>query len=613
MSDNTNKPGDHVNDGPQRRVDKVSEQLSKGTPEVSHNSLRAAQKANLNRTDTVSPDGKSRFGLTDDSKPTVKQSAAQEKAYRDAGLGDPHKPLGKSSREPHIDGKVIASKETVSKAGVATEASQHKLEAEPVKPGQPNLDRAKEAARNVLQTVAIGGLYEGGSLLKGIKDKTAPEPSAEKTRFAPAGTPLEIRGHSYPLNELTAQNADKVSDARDKPKDNPMAGVPTVVGKDGVRRLEGHFQPEQSDEAKLIEAVGKVIEPVTQAVSRFNAESTKALHHIVEQGREAVGLSHPHVSKPVHAATGDGSTLPKPIQNPGDAMHLGIGATTGFTKAINEMMPGLTPKGVIGGAAQAVKQAGALVQAHNEHEAKFHKNPIGTVLHDAATAGKMYDGAVDWANKRSQTESFAQRGQDIGKASPDIMMLNEIVFIARSGRLITPRDATNLQLETKTPEALEKLGIKRVTSDQVKPEDMVNPIDRSAPPKEKVRQLEQLSKANEPLVKDFAKHIDEKFGTKSESNLKDPKDILLKSVRADIREKQPWFDVEHVRDALRFKTEVEDLRSLPAIAKKLKESNFQIIKVDVDQLLNPKGRGWRMAAFDLRAPNGLSSAGKRNE
>lgn len=107
MTDNANKPGDQISDGPQRRTEKASETLSKDTPEVNAGNLRAAHKANPNRTDTVSPDGKSRFSLTDDRKATEKQArASQEKAYRDAGLGDPHKPIGKPN-ESGIDPQKI--------------------------------------------------------------------------------------------------------------------------------------------------------------------------------------------------------------------------------------------------------------------------------------------------------------------------------------------------------------------------------------------------------------------------------------------------------------------------------------------------------------------------
>lgn len=99
MTDNANKPGDQGSNNAQHRHEKVSQKLSTDTPEVNNNNLRAAQKANPNRTDTVSPDGKSRFSVTDDGKPTEKLAlAAQEKAFREAGLGDPHIPIGKPSQ-----------------------------------------------------------------------------------------------------------------------------------------------------------------------------------------------------------------------------------------------------------------------------------------------------------------------------------------------------------------------------------------------------------------------------------------------------------------------------------------------------------------------------------
>ncbi|MBX9720146.1 MAG: hypothetical protein K2X81_02025 [Candidatus Obscuribacterales bacterium] len=82
MTDNADKPGDHRNDEAQHRPDKGTERLSKAAPEVNADNLRAAQKANPNRTETVSPDGKSRFSLTDNEKSQKKQSReAQEKAY----------------------------------------------------------------------------------------------------------------------------------------------------------------------------------------------------------------------------------------------------------------------------------------------------------------------------------------------------------------------------------------------------------------------------------------------------------------------------------------------------------------------------------------------------
>lgn len=131
-----------------------------------------------------------------------------------------------------------------------------------------------------------------------------------------------------------------------------------------------------------------------------------------------------------------------------------------------------------------------------------------------------------------------------------------------------------------------------------------NPIDRTASTSEKVRELRRLSKENEPLVKGLTESIDSKYGTKSQISFKQPADIADKASRPSIKADKPWFDVEHIRDALRFKTPVDDLRLLPRIIDDLLESQFEIINPDFEKLLTPKARGWRMAAIDLKAPNG---------
>lgn len=442
-----------------------------------------------------------------------------------------------------------------------------------------------------------------------IKQGAPPElfSENEKVRFVPAGTALEIRGQKYELNHLTAQCADVATDARDTSQSSPTTTnsmdhlrVRVVVGGDGVKRIDGHFLKEDNN---LIDAVGKLTEPITNAVSKFTADSSKQLGDVIESGKRAVGLS-PQLEehKPIHQATGDGSTLPKSIQNPGDAANLGVGAGTGFVKAVNEMMPGLTPKGAVDGTVQAAKQLGELAKAHGAHEKNLHENPIGTLFNDAVEVKKMYDGAVDWANKRSQTESFAERGQDIGKASPDVLMASEIIFIA-NGKLMPPRDAAKLQLETKTPAELEALGIKRTTADQIKAEDAVNPIDRNALQQEKFRQLRQLSAENQPLIDDFKGLMDDKYASHSYGEPKLEETILKKVERPDTKARKPWFDIEHVRDGQRFTTVVDNLDVLPSIAKDLKASKFEVFEANISKM-EPNERGWRMMPFDLRAPNG---------
>jgi len=179
---------------------------------------------------------------------------------------------------------------------------------------------------------------------------------------------------------------------------------------------------------------------------------------------------------------------------------------------------------------------------------------------------------------------------------------------------INPETIEQMGLEGMTEAELKALGIeKRVEvleekitrkSKTLEEQEIVNPIDRNARAEEKVAQLERLSAENEPLVEQFLKQLDAEFGTQSEISFKTPQDILDKANRPSIKEAKEWFDVEHVRDSLRFKTPVENLNDLPKIVERLKDSGFEVVNLDLEKLLNPKARGWRTAAIDLRAPNG---------
>lgn len=160
-----------------------------------------------------------------------------------------------------------------------------------------------------------------------------------------------------------------------------------------------------------------------------------------------------------------------------------------------------------------------------------------------------------------------------------------------------------LGLEQKTEAELRLIGIEK-SAEALEEKNIVNPIDRQASTGEKIGQLQALSVENQPLVENFLKRIDTELGTKSEISFKASEDIEAKAERPSIREAKEWFDVEHVRDAFRFKTPVDNLNELPKIVEALKTSGFEIINLDLDKLLAPKGRGWRMAAIDLRAPNG---------
>ncbi len=154
-------------------------------------------------------------------------------------------------------------------------------------------------------------------------------------------------------------------------------------------------------------------------------------------------------------------------------------------------------------------------------------------------------------------------------------------------------------------ELIDKVRSGRATQEQF----IANPIDLNASPEEKVEQLVKLSKENQDLVKRTAESLHEKFGSKIPQadktwGHKAPVDIRLKSEREEITQKKPWFGVEHIRDAIRFRTVIEDIKDLPKIVEELKSQGFEIIKPDPEKLVNTRDLKLRMAPFDLRAPNG---------
>lgn len=133
---------------------------------------------------------------------------------------------------------------------------------------------------------------------------------------------------------------------------------------------------------------------------------------------------------------------------------------------------------------------------------------------------------------------------------------------------------------------------------------IVNPIDRTASKDEKVRQLAALTVENKPIVQRFLRDIDAELGTVSKDSVKENGKIGAKASRPEILARKPWHDVEHIRDSYRFKTVLDSIDQLPEIASRLRALGAEIVKADVDKVLRPKEFGWRIAAFDLRMPNG---------
>lgn len=136
------------------------------------------------------------------------------------------------------------------------------------------------------------------------------------------------------------------------------------------------------------------------------------------------------------------------------------------------------------------------------------------------------------------------------------------------------------------------------------PQEIVNPIDRSATPQEKLRQLEALTAENRPVVAEIMATIDRVLGTKSGDNAKLPENILSKASRPSILARKPWHDVEHIRDSYRFKTVVTSLEQVGQALEIVRGAGVGLVKVDTAKLFEPGEWGWRIVSFDLRMPNG---------
>lgn len=162
--------------------------------------------------------------------------------------------------------------------------------------------------------------------------------------------------------------------------------------------------------------------------------------------------------------------------------------------------------------------------------------------------------------------------------------------------------------------------------------DVKNPIDPEASTKEKLAQLKQLSDENEPILQAFFKTIgtDEtnsdrpnmlngvsRFKLRTAENLFEQGEICLKSnrksgesiiskaIRPSILQQYPHFRMEHLRDTLRFKAvvcTVEDaLRFMHML---INQTSWEVVKLDIDKLLDPKEFGWRFIGCDIKMPNG---------
>lgn len=150
------------------------------------------------------------------------------------------------------------------------------------------------------------------------------------------------------------------------------------------------------------------------------------------------------------------------------------------------------------------------------------------------------------------------------------------------------------RIEADVTEAIEKQDEKNI----------INPIDRTVSRQEKARQLRVLSELNIPRLEATVNEIRQELGLDATASFKRIDRIIEKSQRADKLASRPWYDVEHIRDALRFKAPFETFQQLKELLEIITDHGFEVIKLDIENMIEPNAWGWRLAGADVRAPNG---------
>lgn len=140
--------------------------------------------------------------------------------------------------------------------------------------------------------------------------------------------------------------------------------------------------------------------------------------------------------------------------------------------------------------------------------------------------------------------------------------------------------------------------------------EIVNPIKLNDIHSVKVSELCNLSEKNKLSVKYIVERLSDRLSASAEYNLKKQSTISEKTRRARKSPQTEWFDVEHIRDALRFRATFNSLEELKMIMELLIEeahlknriSNF--IKFDMNMIIKPKAWGWRAVVVDIRHLSG---------
>lgn len=141
-----------------------------------------------------------------------------------------------------------------------------------------------------------------------------------------------------------------------------------------------------------------------------------------------------------------------------------------------------------------------------------------------------------------------------------------------------------------------------VEEDTKEPEQIFNPIDRIASERDKAQQLAELSANNVDQLTLRVAELDGQGKTVSQVNRKATAKIEEKARRPATRSKYPWFRVEHIRDALRFRSVIRDIASFEVALEFLAKTGMPVVKVDLEKMCHGNTWGWRCAALDFRFP-----------
>lgn len=133
-----------------------------------------------------------------------------------------------------------------------------------------------------------------------IKQGAPPElfSENEKVRFVPAGTALEIRGHKYELNQITAQGTDIAADANQRRDEREVVaqmmppGIKRSEVVDGAKTLTGEVHGIANfaastiggigDALRMADAAHREVNPVRAFLPNTDLEGTKKLHEMCE-------------------------------------------------------------------------------------------------------------------------------------------------------------------------------------------------------------------------------------------------------------------------------------------------------------------------------------------